>query len=158
MNEQLKTAPAEAITRAFTDGSCHGNPGPGGRAYHYIRPDGSTGQGSAHAPMTTNNREELAAAIDLLENLEPGERVHVHADSQYLCKGCTEWIDDWKAKGWKNSSKKPVKNKDLWIRLDELLQSRRVTFEHVKAHAGNPGNEHVDELANQAALGEIILK
>ena len=132
-----------------TDGACRGNPGIGG--WGAVLTTGSHQRELYGAdPDTTNNKLELTAAIMALEALTRHCQVVVVTDSQYLRKGITEWIERWKAQGWMNRSKKPVKNQELWIRLDEAASRHCVEWEWVKAHAGHPGNEHADTLANRA--------
>ena len=136
---------------AYTDGACSGNPGPGGWGALMIARDGDTvlkkrelKGGEAH---TTNNRMELLGAINVLETLAKPSVITVVTDSAYVKGGITEWIFGWKRRGWKTSTKKPVKNEDLWKRLDEVTQRHTVTWEWVKGHAGHPENERADELA-----------
>lgn len=130
-----------------TDGACKGNPGVGGWGA-LLSCDGhekSLFGGEAH---TTNNRMELLAVIEGLSALKRSCQVEVYTDSKYVQKGMNEWINDWKARGWKTAAKKPVKNDDLWKRLDELSQKHELTWHWVKGHAGHTGNERADELAN----------
>lgn len=134
----------------YTDGSSLGNPGPGGWGV-YVEA-GPTNHcragGEAH---TTNQRMELMAAIKALELFPDAQRTIIHADSQYVIKGITEWIHGWKRKGWINANGAPVANRDLWEQLDELVEGRAVEWVKVKAHIGNPGNEKADALAKLAA-------
>ncbi|MDR0449461.1 MAG: ribonuclease HI [Rickettsiales bacterium] len=132
----------------FTDGSCLGNPGPGGWAFVYpgVEKFGSEA-------MTTNNRMELMAVISALAEFREGAEIGITTDSQYVKNGMEQWIKNWKAKGWKTANKEPVKNQDLWVRLDALVAARRVSWAWVKGHAGDPLNERVDELARAAAEG-----
>ena len=132
-----------------TDGACRGNPGIGGWGA-VLTTDSHQCELYGANPDTTNNKMELTAAIMALETLKRHCQVVVVTDSQYLRKGITEWIGRWKVQGWKNRSKKPVKNQELWIRLDEAASRHCVEWEWVKAHAGHPGNEHADTLANRA--------
>jgi ribonuclease HI len=136
---------------AYTDGACSGNPGPGGWGALLIAKDGDTVLKSRELKGgeadTTNNRMEMLAAINSLETLEKPSEVTVVTDSAYVKGGITEWIHGWKRRGWKTSTKKPVKNVDLWQRLDEATQRHSVTWEWVKGHAGHPENEKADELA-----------
>ncbi len=136
----------------YTDGACSGNPGPGGWGV-LIQRGNQEEELCGGEPETTNNRMEMMAAIKALEHMPAGEIVTLHTDSTYVMKGITEWIKGWKAKGWKNSQKKPVKNKDLWLVLDELVSTRQVTWQWVKGHAGNEGNERADALANKGMDG-----
>jgi len=136
---------------AYTDGACSGNPGPGGWGVLLQARDGETVvkervlQGGEAA--TTNNRMELLAAINALEVLERPSRITVVTDSAYVKNGVTGWIHGWKRNGWRTSAKKPVKNAELWQRLDAAQARHDVTWEWVKGHAGHPENERADELA-----------
>lgn len=130
----------------FTDGACIDNPGPGGWAA-LIRQGKRMKTFSGGEASTTNNRMELIAAIRALEALRRPLAVTVFTDSEYVQKGISEWIGNWKANGWRTSGRKPVKNVDLWRRLDELCQMHAVEWRWVKGHAGNEGNERVDKLA-----------
>jgi ribonuclease HI len=136
---------------AYTDGACSGNPGPGGWGALLIARDGekvlNSRELSGGEALTTNNRMELLAAITALETLERDAAVTIITDSVYVKDGITKWIHGWKARGWKTSAKKPVKNEDLWRRLDTAATRHRVTWEWVKGHAGHPENEKADELA-----------
>lgn len=134
----------------FTDGSCLGNPGPGGYgAIMRYRQHEKTF--SAGYRLTTNNRMELMAAIVALEALKEHCEVVLSTDSQYVRQGITQWIHNWKKRGWKTAEKKPVKNVDLWQRLDAALGQHKIKWEWVKGHAGHPENERCDELARAAA-------
>ena len=139
---------AEHIT-IYTDGACRGNPGPGG--WGAVLKHGSkekTLHGGEEA--TTNNRMELTAVIKALECLKGNKwPIEITTDSKYVLQGITEWIEGWKRKGWRNASKKPVMNVDLWKQLDELVQQFEIDWQWVKGHSGHPGNEHADELANR---------
>jgi ribonuclease HI len=137
-----------ALVELYTDGACRGNPGPGGWGVlmHYRDHEKELWGGE---PATTNNRMELMAAIQGLESLKRGCPVKLYTDSKYVMQGITEWIDNWKAKGWKTAAKKPVKNVDLWQRLDQARQRHQVQWIWVKGHAGHDGNERADELANR---------
>lgn len=136
---------------AYTDGACSGNPGPGGWGAILIAKDGETvlkeRKLNGGAPRTTNNQMELMAAICALEALERSSTVTVVTDSSYVKDGITTWIHGWKKRGWKTAGKKPVKNEDLWKRLDAAQARHDVTWEWVKGHAGHPENERADELA-----------
>jgi ribonuclease HI len=140
----------------YTDGACSGNPGPGGYGvilvFGKIRKEIKGGE-----PDTTNNRMELMAAIAALEALKRPCDVELHTDSQYLRLGITEWLRGWKANGWRTSAKKPVKNDDLWRRLDEAAQRHHVDWRWVKGHAGHDENERADELAREG-LREALLE
>ncbi|ETA50453.1 ribonuclease HI [Ponticoccus alexandrii] len=138
---------------AYTDGACSGNPGPGGWGVLLRAMDGDTvvkertlsgGEG-----QTTNNRMELLAAIHALESLSRASRITVVTDSAYVKNGVTGWIHGWKRNGWKTAAKKPVKNAELWQRLDAAQARHTVTWEWVKGHAGHPENERADELARE---------
>jgi ribonuclease HI len=138
----------------FTDGACSGNPGPGGWGA-ILRYNGVEKELSGGAPETTNNRMEMMAAIAALEALTRPARVRLHTDSTYLKDGITKWIHAWKARGWKTANKKPVKNQDLWQRLEAALERHQVEWFWIKGHSGHPENERADELARDAieALG-----
>jgi len=132
----------------FTDGACSGNPGPGGWGAILIF-KGTEREVSGGEALTTNNRMELTAAIEGLEALTRGCAVDLHTDSQYLRNGITSWIHGWKRNGWKTADKKPVKNEDLWRRLDEAIARHDITWHWVKGHAGDSLNEAADLLARQ---------
>ena len=136
---------------AYTDGACSGNPGPGGWGALLVAREGGTvikeRELSGGAPETTNNRMELLAAIHALEALERPSTLTVVTDSAYVKGGITEWMAGWKRNGWKTKTRKPVKNEDLWQRLDAAQARHRVTWEWVKGHAGHPENERADALA-----------
>ena len=136
---------------AYTDGACSGNPGPGGWGALLIARDGEkvlkTRELSGGEAETTNNRMELLAAITALETLDRGTALTIVTDSSYVKDGITQWIHGWKARGWKTAAKKPVKNEDLWRRLDDAPARHEVTWDWVKGHAGHPENEKADELA-----------
>jgi len=135
----------------FTDGACSGNPGPGGWAFILCHPaSGKRKEGSGGEPETTNNRMELRAVIEGLSSLKSPSIVELHSDSQYVLNGLREWLPGWKAKGWKTAGRKPVKNQDLWQRLDELMQQHVMSFHWVKGHDGHPENERCDALAVEA--------
>jgi ribonuclease HI len=133
----------------YTDGACRGNPGPGGWAV-LMRYGAHEKELSGAVPETTNNRMELQAVIAGLKALKRRSRVKLTTDSQYVQKGITEWLPDWKARNWRTSGKKPVKNEDLWRELDESAAGHEVSFEWVRGHSGHPENERVDQLANAA--------
>ena len=135
------------IVEIYTDGACKGNPGAGGWGV-LLQFGGKTREfygGEAH---TTNNRMEMTAVIRALESLAPGCRVRLHTDSQYVQQGISQWIHAWKKRGWRTADKKPVKNEDLWRRIDELAREHRIEWLWVRGHDGDPGNEKADELAN----------
>ncbi|WP_225073330.1 ribonuclease HI [Desulfuromonas sp. CSMB_57] len=138
-----------AVVEIFSDGACSGNPGPGGWGT-LLRWDGHTRELSGFEAQTTNNRMEMMAAIAGLEALKRPCRVRVTTDSQYLYKGITEWIHGWRKKGWKNSKKEEVANRDLWERLLELTSKHQVEWHWVRGHNGHPENERCDELARAA--------
>ena len=138
----------------YTDGACRGNPGPGGwGAVLNYRNARKLLHGSE--ANTTNNRMELMAAIRGLKTLKRSCEVELYTDSQYVRKGITEWMHRWKQNGWKTAAKKPVKNEDLWRQLDEEVARHSVNWHWVKGHAGNPGNELADELANKGVEESI---
>jgi ribonuclease HI len=138
----------EATVEVYADGACRGNPGPGGWGV-LLRAGGRERELHGGEPATTNNRMELTAVIRALESLAPGARVRVYTDSQYVQKGISEWIHDWKRRGWRTADRKPVKNVDLWMRLDELARGHEVEWHWVRGHAGHPENERADALANK---------
>lgn len=130
----------------YTDGACSGNPGPGGWGV-LMRYNGHEKEICGGEDETTNNRMEMMAVIKALEALKKASHVKLYTDSKYVMHGITEWMDGWKAKNWKTASKKPVKNKDLWVQIDDLVNQHSVEFIWVKGHAGHPENERADELA-----------
>jgi len=133
----------------FTDGGCRGNPGPGGWGA-LMRFGNHEKEIYGYEEETTNNRMELMAAIRSLETLSRECSVVLTTDSQYVRQGITEWMDGWKKRGWKTAAKKPVKNKDLWQRLDKAVKEHEVDWQWVKGHSGHEGNERADDLANRA--------
>ncbi len=133
----------------YTDGACQGNPGPGGWGA-ILRYKGVDKEISGYNPATTNNRMELQAAIEGLKALIRPMEVDLYTDSQYLRDGITKWLPQWKQKGWRLSTKKPVKNKDLWEELDLLSQQHTIGWHWVRGHSGHIENERADELARQA--------
>jgi ribonuclease HI len=141
---------ASPLVTIYTDGACKGNPGPGGW--------GAWLKSAAHEKelwggekLTTNNRMELTAVIESLSALKRTSRVALHTDSEYVRQGITTWIHGWKKRGWKTADHKPVKNIDLWQRLDALASLHHIEWHWVKGHAGDPGNERADALANRGA-------
>jgi len=134
----------------YTDGACKGNPGPGGWGV-LLKAGGVEKELFGGERQTTNNRMEMLAVIMALESLKRPCHVILHADSQYVLKGITEWLAGWKARGWKTAAKQPVKNVDLWQRLDALVAGagHRIEWRWVKGHDGDPGNERADALANR---------
>ena len=132
----------------FTDGACKGNPGPGGWGA-VLRFNGTDKELFGGEQTTTNNRMELTAAIEALNALKGRQKVVLHTDSKYVMHGITEWMANWKKRGWKTAAKKPVKNQDLWIALDEAIARHDIEWRWVKGHNGTPGNELADALANR---------
>jgi ribonuclease HI len=151
----LKHEAAPEAVHIHTDGACKGNPGPGGWGA-LLCVGGKEREIFGGEALTTNNRMELTAVIEALSALKRRCHVIVHTDSQYVQKGITEWIKGWKARGWRTASKEPVKNVDLWKRLDELAAEHHVQWRWVKGHAGHDGNERADALANRGV--ESILE
>ena len=138
-----------SIVEIYTDGACRGNPGPGG--WGALLSSGEHEKELSGAePQTTNNRMELTAVIRALESLKRPTEARIFTDSEYVRRGITEWVKNWKARGWKTADRKPVKNQDLWERLDALAAGHKIDWRWVKGHSGVPGNERVDRLANQA--------
>ncbi len=133
--------------KIYTDGACSGNPGPGGWGA-ILKWNGHEKELSGGEKETTNNRMEMMAVIKALEALKHNKApVEVYTDSKYVMDGVNQWLAGWKARGWKTADKKPVKNQDLWERIDSLVSEHKVTFFWVKGHAGHPENERADELA-----------
>jgi ribonuclease HI len=145
---------AEVID-VYADGACKGNPGPGGWGV-LLRAGPHTKELYGGERLTTNNRMELTAVIRALEALKRPSVVRIHTDSQYVQKGITSWIHNWKRRGWRTAEKTPVKNEDLWRRLDELASAHRVEWIWVKGHAGHEGNERADALANMGITGSHL--
>ena len=136
------------VIEAFTDGACRGNPGPGGWGV-LLRFNDHEKRLCGGDPETTNNRMELMAVIQALESLNRECKVKVTSDSQYVLKGINEWMENWKKRSWKTAAKKPVKNVDLWQRLDKAREIHEIEWVWVKGHSGHIENEIADELANQ---------
>lgn len=134
----------------YTDGACKGNPGPGGWGV-LLKSKGTQKEMFGGELLTTNNRMEMTAVIQALSALKRPCQVTLHADSQYVLKGITEWLAGWKARSWKTAARQPVKNVDLWQQLDALVYSagHQIDWRWVKGHDGDPGNEHADALANR---------
>jgi ribonuclease HI len=143
----------ERIVVIYADGACKGNPGPGGWGV-LLRAGGREQEMCGGEALTTNNRMELTAVIEGLLSLKRSSKVRVYTDSQYVQKGISEWIHNWKRRGWLTADRKPVKNADLWRRLDEVARGHQVEWFWVKGHAGHPENERADLLANCGIPGE----
>ncbi|MBI2315516.1 MAG: ribonuclease HI [Betaproteobacteria bacterium] len=145
---------ADRIVRIYADGACKGNPGPGGWGA-LLKFGERERELYGGERSTTNNRMELTAVIRSLEALKRRCRVEVYTDSQYVQKGISEWLVNWKRRGWRTADKQPVKNRELWQRLDELSQQHDIRWHWVKGHAGHPENERADGLANRgvASIG-----
>lgn len=139
---------AEKVITIYTDGACSGNPGPGGWGA-LLQWNGHEKELFGGEEETTNNRMEMMAVIKALEALKGPSQVELYTDSKYVMQGITEWLEGWKAKGWKTAGKKPVKNVDLWQEIDTAVSKHEITFHWVKGHAGDPGNERADELARR---------
>jgi len=139
---------------AFTDGACRGNPGPGGWGA-VLRYNGHEKELYGAERETTNNRMELTAAIQALNALNRGCKVALTTDSEYLRKGITEWLPQWKNRGWKTAAKKPVKNVDLWQQLELAIEGHQVEWHWVKGHSGHAENERADQLANRG-IDELV--
>jgi len=153
----MTAAPGQDIVDVYTDGACSGNPGPGGWGA-VLSYRGSTKELSGgEATPTTNNRMELMAAIQALESLTRPSRVRLHTDSVYVRNGIMSWLANWKRNNWRTASKQPVKNDDLWRRLDVAAARHEVQWLWVKGHAGDPGNERADALANRG-MAEAIAR
>ncbi|MHC5020327.1 MAG: ribonuclease HI [Planctomycetota bacterium] len=133
----------------YTDGACRGNPGPGGWGA-LLAAGGKLKELKGADRSTTNNRMELLAAIEALDALTGPSRVVLYTDSNYVKGGITEWMRNWKRNGWRTAAKKPVKNQDLWRRLDAAAERHEIEWHWVKGHSGDPGNDRADELANEA--------
>jgi ribonuclease HI len=150
--------PTGAPVIIYTDGACKGNPGPGGWGV-WLSSGGHSKELCGGEPQTTNQRMELTAAIQALAALKRPCTVVLHTDSKYVLQGITSWIHGWKRNGWKNSAKQPVKNADLWRRLDEESARHRIDWQWVKGHSGDHGNDRADALANNGvaqALSGVV--
>ena len=140
-----------AIINIYSDGACKGNPGVGGWGALLVSGEHRKELVGGER-LTTNNRMELTAVIEALQSLKRCSQVCIYTDSQYVLKGINEWLPNWKRRGWRTSGNTPVKNVDLWQRLDELVSQHQVEWQWVKGHNGHPGNERADALANQGVL------
>jgi ribonuclease HI len=143
----------DGAVEIYADGACKGNPGPGGWGV-LLRTRGHEKELCGGEAQTTNNRMELTAVIEGLAALKNRSKVRVYTDSQYVQKGISEWIHNWKRRGWRTADRKPVKNEDLWRKLDEIARGHHVEWHWVKGHAGHPENERADVLANRGIPGE----
>ena len=150
MNNALK------YIEIFTDGACRGNPGVGGWGAILIYKDHKK-EISGYSQNTTNNIMELTAVIKSLDSLKEECHAIITTDSNYVKDGITDWINTWKSNGWKTSNKKPVRNKELWQQLDKLSAKHYIEWKWVKGHSGDPGNEHADQLANEAIDHHVII-
>jgi ribonuclease HI len=144
------------VVDIYTDGACRGNPGPGGWAA-LLSAGGREKEIFGAQPLTTNNRMELQAVIEALSALKRPLQVRLYTDSQYVRRGILEWLPQWKARGWKTADRKPVKNQDLWQQLEVAAAQHRIEWHWVPGHAGVPGNERCDALANAAIDGLLAL-
>jgi ribonuclease HI len=152
MTKNHASADQRPTVHLFTDGACSGNPGPGGWAFILRHPaSGAEKESSGGEAETTNNRMELMAVIAGLSALTRPSDVDLYSDSQYVLKGLREWLASWKARGWRTADKKPVKNQDLWERLDSLKSGHTIRFHWIKGHNEHPENERCDQLAVEAA-------
>ncbi len=142
------------VVEIYTDGGCRGNPGPGGWGV-FMRYGEHVKELKGFQKLTTNNQMELMAAIQAFELLNRPCKARITTDSQYVKNGITLWVAGWKKKGWKTAANKPVKNQELWQRLDQAIQQHQVEWFWVKGHSGHPENERVDELAN-LAIDELL--
>lgn len=146
---------SDTTVELYTDGACSGNPGPGGWGA-LLRYKGTEKELSGAERDTTNNRMELMAAIEGLKAINRACPVILYTDSKYVLQGVTEWMDGWKSRGWKTADKKPVKNQDLWMALDEQVNRHHVKWQWVKGHNGHIENERVDELARMAIQTMLV--
>jgi ribonuclease HI len=145
------------IVTIYTDGACKGNPGPGGWGA-ILKYKAFTKELCGGESATTNNRMELIATIQALESLTGSCAIKLHTDSKYVLQGITEWLINWKNRGWKTAANQPVKNEDLWRRLDGAIQRHWIEWVWIKGHAGDLGNERADALANQGIAGSYRSK
>ena len=148
-----ESASDETVVEVFTDGACSGNPGPGGWGA-LLRFNSVEKELSGGEPRTTNNRMELLAAIEALNALTRSSRVRLYTDSTYVKNGITEWIHNWKARGWKTAARKPVKNEELWRALDAAVARHEIEWIWVRGHSGHEGNERADQLARDGIPGK----
>jgi ribonuclease HI len=153
IEEFLKSLPPQAKVEIFTDGACSGNPGPGGWGA-LLRYENHQSEISGGHIQTTNNRMEMLAAISGIVQLPPTTQITLFTDSQYLKDGVTLWMKNWRKNGWITADKRPVKNRDLWERLDQLTQSHTIEWKWVRGHSGHPENERVDALAKKAIIAQ----
>ena len=151
----MAAAAAQSLVEIYTDGACSGNPGPGGWGAVLRYGDHVRELSGGEATPTTNNRMELMAAIQALESLTRPSRIRLHTDSAYLRNGIMTWLAGWKRNNWRTASKQPVKNEDLWRRLDTASARHEIQWLWVKGHAGDPGNERADALANRGMTDAI---
>jgi ribonuclease HI len=151
----MTSAPDRSSVEIYTDGACSGNPGPGGWGAVLSYGGHVKELSGGEATPTTNNRMELMAAIQALESLTRPSRVRLHTDSAYLRNGIMSWLASWKRSNWRTASKRPVKNEDLWRRLDAAATQHEIQWLWVKGHAGDPGNERADALANRGMAAAI---
>ena len=142
------TSDVKVDVKIYTDGACKGNPGPGGWGALMVAGDTEKELWGGE-PLTTNNRMELTAAIRALEALKRKCSIALYTDSKYVMDGMKSWLPNWKKRGWKTADKKPVKNQDLWMQLDEQVSLHEIQWHWVKGHSGHPENERADELANR---------
>jgi len=143
-----------SLVEIYTDGACRGNPGPGGWGALLLY-DGREKELYGGEILTTNNRMELKGVIKALEAITRPVPVRIYTDSEYVRKGITEWVKNWKLRGWKTADRKPVKNQDLWQELDQICTGHTIEWRWVKGHSGVPGNERADQLANKA-INELL--
>ena len=142
------------IVNLYTDGACKGNPGPGGWGVVIIKNGKPVDEIYGGETNTTNNRMELLAVIHGLNQIEKADMVRVNTDSMYVKNGITSWINKWVENGWKTAAKKDVANKDLWLKLQSIVETRKITWNWVRGHSGDAGNERADFLANKGACNE----
>jgi ribonuclease HI len=151
MDTHAETALADGFFVTYTDGSCKGNPGPGGCAFRLYSPDGQISEKARQSLETTNNKAEMWAVIDALTATPEGASVLVCLDSAYIKDGFEKYLEGWIKRGWRKSDGKDVLNRELWEKIIALMATREVTFHKIKAHSGDPDNEHVDAMAGKAA-------